>query len=61
MKKPEIEIPAGGAYFWANRCRYHISEGDGVLVVRCVEGPEGLSASMRFHMPAANVVEIEAT
>lgn len=56
----EIEIPAGGAYFWANQCRYHIREGDGTLVIRCVEGPNGLSAAMSLHMPAANVIEIEA-
>lgn len=60
MACAEIEIPAGGAYFWANQCRYHITEGDGVLVVRCVEGPYGMSGSVFLRMPASNVIEIGA-
>lgn len=59
MDRPEIEIPDGGAYFWANQCRFHISTKAGLLVVRCVKGNGGMSGVIHSHMPAGNVIEME--
>ena len=58
--KNEIEIPDGGAYFLAGLDQYHIKIQGNRVVVRCIDVAARSGASVSIHMPAGNVVQIEA-
>jgi len=55
----EIEIPKGGAYFYAAGDKYHILLDGCRVCIRCVEVKGGASGRLKLHMPSGNVVHIE--
>ena len=58
--KNEIEIPREGAYFLAGGDQYHISLDGNRVVIRCIDVAARGSGQIFTHMPAGNVVQIEA-
>ncbi|QDP54168.1 MAG: hypothetical protein GOVbin4685_28 [Prokaryotic dsDNA virus sp.] len=55
-----IEIPSGGAYFYASNVKFHISIDGERIIIRCVETPDARGERLFTHQPAGNVIFLEA-